>query len=68
MDVYQFTRTIFDKLSLNTSSCQTADSTDSIRISIETELKYLKTTYSYSSTENPLELRNIKKCAKISKK
>ena len=36
----------FDKLSLNAASCQTADSTDSLRISIEPELKDLKTTYS----------------------
>ena len=36
----------FDKLSLNAASCQTADSTDSVRISIEPELKYLKTTTS----------------------
>ena len=36
----------FDKLSLNAASCQTADSLDYIRISIERELKDLKTTCS----------------------
>ncbi len=34
----------FDNLSLNAASCQTADSTDSVYISIESELKDIKTT------------------------
>ncbi len=54
----------FDKLSLNTASCQTADSTDSVRISKGTELKDLKTTWLSSSTKNVLVLHNIRKCAK----
>ena len=41
----------FDNLSLNAVSCQTADSTDSVHISIEPELKDLKTTFSKSSTK-----------------
>ena len=36
----------FDKLSLNAASCQTADSTDYVCISIELELKDLNTTSS----------------------
>ena len=36
----------FDKVSLNAASCQTADSTDSVLIPVEPELKYLKTTSS----------------------
>ncbi len=53
------------KLFLNAASCQTTDSTDSVRILIESELKDIKTTSSESSTKNAMELRNIKKCAKI---
>ena len=34
----------FDKVSLNAASCQTADSTVSVRTSKEPELKGLKTT------------------------
>ncbi len=41
MDVNQFTRTIFQQVIFK---CQTADSTDSVRISIELELKELKIT------------------------
>ena len=42
MVVYQFIRSSFDKLSLNTAGCQTADSTGSVRTSIELELKDLR--------------------------
>ena len=41
----------FDKFSLNAASYQTADSTDSVRIPIEPELKDLKTTFSHSSNK-----------------
>ena len=53
----------FDKLSLNAARSQTADSTDSVRISIEPQLKDLKTNSSWLSIKNQLELRNIRKCA-----
>ena len=35
----------FDKLSLNAASCQTADSTVSVLIPVEPELKDLKATF-----------------------
>ena len=46
MALYQFTWAIFDKLSLNAASCQTAVSTIFVHTSIEPELKDLKTTSS----------------------
>ncbi len=43
MDLYKLTKTgqYFDKLYLNAASCQTAHSTDFVRILIEPELKDL---------------------------